>query len=92
MGCPGAMQWVAELASAVEVAVVADDGAGAPVEAAAKLVPDARGVLVRRAAVIEHAVPQHFQPRALELRHAPAPAPQPRRSVSCHQYCSSSRC
>lgn len=59
------------LTSAVEVAIVADYGAGAPVEAAAKLVPYAVGVLVAGAAVVEHAVPQHLQPRALQLRYAP---------------------
>lgn len=60
------------LASAAEVAVVANDGARAPVEAAAKLVPDSGRVLVRRAAVVQHAVPQHLQPRALQLCHTPA--------------------
>ena len=61
--------------AAVEVAVVADDGARAPVEAAAELVPYPVGVLVRRAAVVEYTVPQHLQSTALQLCHAPATSP-----------------
>ena len=59
-------------ASAAKGAVVADDGAGVPVEAAAVLVPGAVRVLARGAAVVQHAVAQHLQPAALQLRHAPA--------------------
>ena len=91
------------LASAAEVAVVADDGARTPVEAAAKLVPDAVGVLVRRAAVVQHTVPQHLQPRALQLRHAPAlqtpvveevsgPAEHCLDRSACQLWCVKERC
>lgn len=58
-------------ASAAKGAVVAYDGAGVPVEAAAELGPGAARVLARGAAVVQHAVAQHLQPTALQLRHAP---------------------
>ena len=49
------------------------NGSGTRAETArTKLVPDAAGVLVAGAAVVQHAVAQHLQPHALQLAHAPA--------------------
>ena len=56
---------------AAKVGVIAHNGARIPVEAPPILVPLALGVLVRGAAVVEHAVPQHFEPAAAQLGHAP---------------------
>ena len=58
-------------ASAAKGAVIADDGAGVPVEAAAEAGPGAARVLARGAAVVQHAVAQHLQPAALQLCHTP---------------------
>ena len=60
--------------SAAKIVVVPHNGPGIPVQAAAVLVPDAPAVLVGGAAVVQHAVPQHLQPAALQLCHAPAPS------------------
>ncbi len=60
--------------SPAKVVVIPDDGSRIPVQAAAVLVPDALAVLLGGAAVVQHAVSQHLQPAALQLRHAPVPS------------------
>jgi hypothetical protein len=68
---PGKEQ-VKACTSSAKVVVIAHDGAGIPVKAAAVLVPHAGRILVRGAAVVQHAIPEHLQPAALQLCYTPA--------------------
>ena len=59
-------------ALAAEVGVIAHDGARVPSQAPAEGVPHAAGTLEAGAAVVQHRVAQHQQPRRLQRGHAPA--------------------